>query len=85
MDHSLMTFGTMLIVGVVIVALFRSRKDSPALRRPLPTLPEELNQRVRSLIAEKKQIEAIKLVRQQTNLGLKEAKDIVDNLAGRRV
>jgi len=85
MDHELMTFGTMLIVGVFIVALLRSRKDSSAIRRPLPPLPEELNQQVRGLIAQKKTIEAIKLVREKTGLGLKEAKDIVDNLAGQRM
>jgi len=85
MDHELTTFGVMLIIGVFIVALLRSRKDSSALRKPLPPLPEELNQQVRSLIAQNKQIQAIKLVREHTNLGLKEAKDIVDSLAGRRI
>ena len=85
MDHELMTFGAMLIFGVFVVALLRARKDSPALRRPPPPMPEELKQQVRSLIAQHRQIEAIKLVREQTNLGLKEAKDIVDSLSGRPV
>jgi large subunit ribosomal protein L7/L12 len=85
MDHGMMTVGGLLIFGVIVVALMRSRSDSSALRKPPPHLPEELNSKVRHLIAENKQIEAIKLVREQTNVGLKEAKDIVDGLKERRM
>jgi len=86
MDHELTTFGAMLIFGVIIVALLRSRGDSPGLRVPkeLPPLPEELSQQVRSLLAQRKTIEAVKIVREKMNVGLKEAKDIVDSLAGQR-
>jgi len=40
-----------------------------------------LSPRVASLIAERRLIEAIKTLRQETGLGLKEAKDIVDAYA----
>lgn len=36
--------------------------------------------RVRQLVAQGKKIQAIKLLREQTGLGLKEAKDIVDQM-----
>lgn len=39
---------------------------------------------VRRLLSESRVIEAIKLVRTQTGLGLKEAKDLVDELAAKR-
>ena len=40
----------------------------------------ELTQQVIQLLRENRKIEAIKLIRQETNLGLKESKDIADEL-----
>lgn len=45
-----------------------------------PVQSSELLDRVRNALARKNKIEAIKLVREQTGLGLKEAKDYVDAL-----
>ena len=41
---------------------------------------KELNDEVQHLVAQGNKIEAIKLIRERTGLGLKEAKDLVDRL-----
>jgi hypothetical protein len=43
-----------------------------------PTYNPSADAGVRALVQERRKIEAIKLVRQRTGLGLKEAKDLVD-------
>jgi ribosomal protein L7/L12 len=43
-------------------------------------LAQELSREVAELVSKGEKIEAIKLVRERTGLGLKEAKDIVDRL-----
>ena len=43
-------------------------------------LAQELGNKVYHLVAQGQKVEAIKLVRERTGLGLKEAKDIVDRL-----
>lgn len=43
-----------------------------------PTYNPSSDTGVRALVQERRKIEAIKLVRQRTGLGLKEAKDVVD-------
>jgi len=45
------------------------------------TLPQELKSRVLTLISVDRKIEALKLIREATGLGLKESKDIVDSLS----
>ncbi|MEU6431850.1 ribosomal protein L7/L12 [Microbispora sp. NPDC046973] len=50
----------------------------------LPPVSADLQHRVRELYADNKKIEAIKLVREQTGLGLKEAKDLTEALASGR-
>ncbi|MFD1906393.1 ribosomal protein L7/L12 [Paenibacillus rhizoplanae] len=45
-----------------------------------PELAPDLERRIRLLMAEGKKIQAIKVMREARNLGLKEAKDFVDNL-----
>jgi ribosomal protein L7/L12 len=64
-----------------------SRDHSPAAPAPRervrfehPASAEEIDETVRALVADGRQIEAIKLVREHTGLGLKEAKDYVDAL-----
>ena len=54
-----------------------------ALRRrgaALPTRSAEIEAQARALLADGNKIEAIKLVREATGLGLKEAKDFVERL-----
>jgi|SRR5271156_5677879 len=48
--------------------------------KSLSPLPEDLEARLRLLIDSRRKIEAIKVLRQSTGLGLKEAKDVVDSM-----
>lgn len=85
-----------LVLAVIVVALLAvgfaavragARPAGPlAWRSPglLPPVSAELRRRVRELYAENKKIEAIKLIREQTGLGLKEAKDLAEALASGR-
>ena len=50
----------------------------PAASLPGGTLPPEVEADVRALLAAGRKIEAIKLARDATHLGLKETKDLVD-------
>ncbi|GAA0373103.1 hypothetical protein GCM10009530_24240 [Microbispora corallina] len=72
-----------LVAIVLIAARAGARPAGPlAWRSPglLPPISAELQLRVRELYAEGRKIEAIKLVREQTGLGLKEAKAVADTL-----
>ena len=50
-----------------------------------PPMPDELSPAVMSAIVSGKKIQAIKLLRQETGLGLREAKAIVDALSAGQV
>jgi hypothetical protein len=80
-------------VGIIIVAMVimsavrrasagRGGGMSPrqAYSRPLPPLPVDLQERARALCLEGKTVHAVKLIRDETGLGLKEAKDLADAL-----
>lgn len=54
----------------------RPRRNAPA----RITLAPDVMQQVAELLAQRRKIEAIKLVREATGLGLKEAKDFVESL-----
>lgn len=58
--------------------------ELPTSRLPLfvqnPELAPDLERRIRLLLAEGKKIQAIKVMREARNLGLKEAKDFVEDL-----
>ncbi|MBX6169767.1 MAG: ribosomal protein L7/L12 [Thermobispora bispora] len=81
------------VLAVIVIALLGvgfaavragARPAAPlAWRSPglLPPVSADLQQRVRDLYAENKKVEAVKLVREQTGLGLKEAKGLADALA----
>ena len=83
----------MLILAIILIALLGvllaamragARPAGPlAWRSPglMPPVSADLQHRVRDLYAENKKIEAIKLIREQTGLGLKEAKELGDALA----
>ena len=74
-----------LVVGGLVILLGRSRsgkvhdplEDAGA---ALPTRSAEIEAQARALLADGNKIEAIKLVREATGLGLKEAKDFVERL-----
>lgn len=65
--------------AVAVVAAAR-RANQPRVPRRQFTAPD-LENAVHDLIAQGKSIHAIKLVREQTGLGLKQAKDLVDGVA----
>jgi hypothetical protein len=78
-----------LAAGLLIFGLTRLRsggrdplEDARAdLARRTTTLPSpELQAQARALLADGNKIEAIKLVREATGMGLKEAKDLVERL-----
>ncbi|GIH26744.1 hypothetical protein Aph01nite_50540 [Acrocarpospora phusangensis] len=77
-----------IIVGVI--ALARSAGARPdatlAWRTPgfLPPVPEHVQERIRELFAEGRKVEAIKVLRQETGLGLKEAKTTAEAIAAGR-
>jgi hypothetical protein len=52
----------------------------PRTGAPIGELPEEIERQVRALIAAGEKLEAIKLVRAATGLGLSEAKDLVERM-----
>src|SRR5262245_26326371 len=56
--------------------------DQLAARQPVAAAPPtgDLERQLRALLAQRQKIQAIKLVREQTGVGLKEAKDAVERL-----
>jgi ribosomal protein L7/L12 len=58
----------------------QERAGQAAAAVPLGKLPRDIDSEVRRLVAAGKKIDAIKLVRERTGLGLNEAKDLVDGL-----
>lgn len=52
---------------------------------PRLDVPAATEERARKLIAQGHRIQAIKLIREETGLGLKEAKDVADGLNGVQV
>ena len=52
---------------------------SPA-EAPVTSLPPEVEEKVRALLSAGRKIDAIKLARDVTHLGLKETKDLVESL-----
>jgi hypothetical protein len=72
-----------LCLGGAIMFLFRRPRRRVDVDRPPtspPRLPDDLKQQVLKLRAEGRLMEAIKLVKERMNCGLKEAKDAVDEL-----
>jgi ribosomal protein L7/L12 len=51
---------------------------------PRQDVPADMAERARDLIAQGRKIQAVKLIREETGLGLKDAKDIADGLGGLR-
>lgn len=66
-----------------VVALERAAfTGSPASPRPMASEPAEMwaSANVLNLVMQGRKLEAIKLLREETGMGLKQAKDIVDGL-----
>ena len=67
----------------LIVLIMRSRKDQ-TITMPTDTRMQPASQSIEDLVRAGRKIEAIKLLRVETGLGLKEAKDQIDALFSRR-
>lgn len=75
-----LTLAITFVLGMVAGATLRGRRDdAPPAPPPFPpgSLPE-LEDEVRRLMGERRKIEAIKLYRETTGIGLKEAKEAVE-------
>ncbi|MEU7901009.1 ribosomal protein L7/L12 [Nonomuraea sp. NPDC049152] len=70
-----------LIIGAAVRVSRRPATAPPMQPMMRPTAPHDLEGALRDLIAGGRQIQAIKLLRQHTGLGLKQAKDVVDAIA----
>jgi hypothetical protein len=66
-----------LLIGFLLGWISRGSNESGVTIIP-PRSPEELDGRVRGLLAQGRTIEAIKIYRQFHHVGLKDAKDIVE-------
>ncbi|WP_205302750.1 ribosomal protein L7/L12 [Nonomuraea montanisoli] len=77
----LLSFVVLFAAAIAAVAITRATRGGTPSRLPRPASPQELDARVRHLAATGQPIHAIKLLRQHTGMGLKEAKDAVDGLA----
>lgn len=66
-----------LFIGFLLGWISRGSDESGVTVIP-PRSPEELDGRVRGLLAQGRTIEAIKIYRQFHHVGLKDAKDIID-------
>jgi ribosomal protein L7/L12 len=76
----------MLVLPALAMTARRGRGDllrPPKAAVTAETLPAETRQKVAALIAGRRKIEAIKLVRETVPMGLREAKDLVDLLERR--
>lgn len=84
-DPSLLGVGVLIVLIVVGIALaLRQRRQGVTVVASAPppntTLPADADLAVAELVARGNKIEAIKLVRERTGMGLKEAKDYVESL-----
>ena len=74
--------GTWIEQAVPSVSAGQGQESGPASEEAIPD-PNSLEGQVLALMQGQKKIEAVKLYRQQTGLGLKEAKDAVEALAAK--
>ena len=74
-----------ILVSIVLTRKLRDRERRADLTGPPPRpeafrLPPETGREVEALLARGEKIEAISLVREETRLGLREAKDLVERM-----
>ena len=67
-------------MALLLVAEVLRRRRATRSRKPVTPPSPEVVERLRALLAEEKKIQAIRVLRQQTGIGLAEAKDYVDRL-----
>ena len=67
-------------MALLLVAELVRRRRAARSRKPVTPPSPEVVERLRALLAEEKKIQAVRVLRQQTGIGLVEAKDYVDRL-----
>lgn len=88
MAQPLLTIGGLIILALIAVAIARRQSSSgivtvnptPQATQAQPVESGDLAGAVRMVLERGNKIEAVKLVRERTGLGLKEAKDFVDGI-----
>lgn len=84
----LLAAGVIVVVFVVVAAARRPEARpavTPAFPGTAPPISADLRDRVRALCAQNQKIHAIKLIRQETGLGLKESKYLAEALHAGRI
>jgi hypothetical protein len=85
----LIAAGLVILVLIAMIARAGRRRDPlmggapPRVPVPVATLPPEIERQVRAQLAAGRKIQAIKIARDATHLGLKETKDLVEALERR--
>nr|WP_294811490.1 ribosomal protein L7/L12 [uncultured Sphingomonas sp.] len=85
----LIAAGLVILVLIAMIARAGRRRDPlmggapPRVPVPVATLSPEIEQQVRAQLAAGRKIQAIKIARDATHLGLKETKDLVEALERR--
>lgn len=85
----LIVAGLLILVLIAMIARAGRRRDPlmggapPRVPVPVATLSPEIEQQVRAQLAAGRKIQAIKIARDATHLGLKETKDLVEALERR--
>ncbi len=85
----LIAAGLLILVLIAMIARAGGRRDPlmggapPRVPVPVATLPPEVERQVRAQLAAGRKIQAIKIARDATHLGLKETKDLVEALERR--
>ena len=73
--------GAVALILVLLITRRGGRRREDLLEPPAAVqIPEALAREVRTLLAQGHKLSAIKLVRERSSLGLKEAKDVVERL-----
>ncbi|RBQ18813.1 hypothetical protein DP939_16495 [Spongiactinospora rosea] len=80
----MLIFAVLVVIGIAAVARAAARNRPPQIPRPLPDVPHDLRSRVRALTDDGRMIHAIKLIREETAMGLKDAKLTAEAIAAGR-
>ncbi|MFI7454167.1 ribosomal protein L7/L12 [Nonomuraea sp. NPDC049714] len=80
----LLAIGIFLVGAIAITMSVVINRRRAGITKAPPYAPEELDGALRELIRRDRKIQAIKLLREHTGMGLKQAKDAIDGLAAGR-
>ena len=81
---ALLGIGAGILVGIGLIYSWKMDQKEAKKRQELeakaPQIPEDLSEKVRAMKAQNQEIQAIKLVREQTGMSLYDAKNYVDSI-----